>query len=370
MQIIDKSFNLPLNPISALTMWLQSEKETFCFFDIETTGLSPKISSLYLIGALWFDADDKQIHTRQWFADDYVSERDIICAFRDFIAGFSTLVHYNGSGFDIPYIEKKCRELELPSPFDTIKSLDIYQEIRHLKSLFGTSDLKLFTVEKLVGFMRRDMLSGKDCIDVYSQFMQKKYFRDSSMEMEKQKLLLHNMEDIIGTFHSAELLLYKRSMNLKSSEVTLTEQEYLAFLHATLPSAYPFPFPAKWELSPFGIQFEDKNTVLTVPFHEGVLCHFYENYKDYFYLPAEDTAIHKSVGTFVEKEFREPAKASNCYTKKEGTFIPVPPAFNRSGYPLFRADYKSKQNYILWDDSSRQDPSLFAEILNLLLAGL
>lgn len=174
MQIIDKTLHLPTESLESLALYTQQSIEHFCVFDIETTGLSPKISSLYLIGALWYDRDQKQFCIRQWFADDYISEVDILQAFGQFLEPFTLLVHYNGSGFDIPYIEKKCRELNVDIPFHKIQNLDIYREIRRLKSLFPAPDLKLPTVERLTGFMRKDVLSGRDCIDIYSQFMQKK----------------------------------------------------------------------------------------------------------------------------------------------------------------------------------------------------
>lgn len=361
MQIIDKTFSLPFHTLPVLQAFTQNPNESFCFFDIETTGLSPKVSSLYLIGALWYDAEEEKIHTRQWFADDYISEKDILLSFTDFLSGFTTLVHYNGSGFDLPYIEKKCAEFEIPSPFTPVTSLDIYREIRKQKPLFDVPNLKLFTVEKLVGFMRKDILSGKDCIQVYSQFMQKKYFRDASMENERQKLLLHNIEDIIGTYYSAQLLSYTRS----GTFVSLTESD--ESLIAAFATDGAFPFSAKSDKSPFLIEYSGNKILLHLPLTHGTLRHFFKNYKDYFYLPAEDTAIHKSVGTYVEKDFREPAKASNCYVKKEGIFFAVPAGLTEDNRTIFQTEHKSKQQYLLWEDNIKQDSSLMEEILCLLL---
>lgn len=84
MQIIDKTLLLPTEPLQSLELYTQRSMENFCVFDIETTGLSPKISSLYLIGALWYDKDQEQFCTRQWFADDYISETDILQTFGQF----------------------------------------------------------------------------------------------------------------------------------------------------------------------------------------------------------------------------------------------------------------------------------------------
>ncbi len=365
MQIIDKKITLPTDSLSALELQNQTSENRFLVFDIETTGLSPKVSSLYLIGALWFEPADKQFHIRQWFADDYISEKEILCSFHSFLQNFTTLVHYNGSGFDIPYMEKKYLEHSLPSPFETIQSLDIYREIRSLKSLFQVSDLKLFTVEKLTGFLRKDILTGKDCIETYSQFMQKKYFKDETMELEKEKLLLHNLEDLIGTYSSAQLLFYKCSHLFSPHDPVYSVLAEDGFLSVTLPTSCPFPFPAGQETDSFSICFEDREIRIKIPLIKEVLCYFFKNYKDYYYLPAEDTAIHKSVGTYVDKEFREQAKASNCYIKKEGTFLAVPSSFSHENIPLFRKEYKSKQNYILWDEKIKQDSSLLEEILLL-----
>lgn len=359
MELIKRTLDLPPAPLHTLDAFLQKTDERYCFFDIETTGLSAKVSSLYLIGALWYDSKEKQFCTCQWFANDYISEKEILCSFTEFLSGFTTLVHYNGSGFDIPYIEKKCAQLELPSPFSTINSLDIYREIRPLKSFFDSSDLKLFTVEKLVGFQRKDILTGKDCIDTYSRFMQKKYFKDSTVELEKQKLLLHNSEDIIGTYEIAQLLSYCCPPAFLSME----DDEKSLRIRYTLSS--PVPFPVMSEAFPFSTQFEEDTVILTISLFSGTLCHFFKNYKDYFYLPAEDTAIHKSVGTYVEKDFREPAKASNCYTKKEGVFLPVPQGLEPENQLLFRSDYKSRQNYLLWDEKGKHNSKVIADIFSV-----
>ena len=365
MQIIDRTLHLPPEPLQSLALYTQQSKKNFCIFDIETTGLSPKISSLYLIGALWYDGDQGQYCTRQWFADDYISEADILLAFGQFLEPFTLLLHYNGSGFDIPYIQKKCGELDVDSPFHKIQNLDIYREIRRFKSLFPAPDLKLPTVERLTGFMRKDLLSGRDCIDIYSQFMQKKYFRDEGMELEKQKLLLHNLEDLIGTLYSALLLNYKNPRKLLQSGTEIQVQEQNDHIYISIPSPCHFPFPLTWEPDPFAVHWEGQEISIRIPLYHGALCHFFKNYKDYYYLPAEDTAIHKSVGTYVEKEFRQPAKASNCYTKKVDTFLPVPAGLDpvASQPLLFRAGYREKQSYVVWDDKARQDEALLRDIL-------
>ena len=43
---------------------------------------------------------------------------------------------------------------------------------------------------------------------------------------------------------------------------------------------------------------EGTEGILKVPLYEEEMKYFYSNYKDYYYLPAEDTALHKSVSSF------------------------------------------------------------------------
>ena len=64
------------------------------------------------------------------------------------------------------------------------------------------------------------------------------------------------------------------------------------------------------------------------------------NYKDYYYLPDEDRAVHKKVGQYVDPEHRVQASASTCYTKKSSTFLPLS---HEDMFDLYKEEYSSKQ---------------------------
>ena len=49
---------------------------------------------------------------------------------------------------------------------------------------------------------------------------------------------------------------------------------------------------------------------------------FLSDYKDYYYLPFEDRAVHKSIGSCVDKDARVKATAASCYTKTTGFSCP------------------------------------------------
>ena len=92
---------------------------------------------------------------------------------------------------------------------------------------------------------------------------------------------------------------------------------------------------------------------LTVPVSSRELRFYFENYKDYYYLPGEDEAIHKSVAAYVDKAFRKKATARTCYIRRSGAFVPVfsPP----DDTPLFRESYSSKELFILPEEDFFSD---------------
>ena len=83
-----------------------------------------------------------------------------------------------------------------------------------------------------------------------------------------------------------------------------------------------------------------------IPVINGELKHFYKDYKNYYYLPAEDVAYHKSVSSFVDRSARIQATASTAYTKRTGDFVPVPKGVDINPDYLFRKSYEDKAEYI------------------------
>lgn len=85
---------------------------------------------------------------------------------------------------------------------------------------------------------------------------------------------------------------------------------------------------------------------LRIPIINEELKKYFDNYKDYYYLPLEDMCILKSVGVSVDDNYKENAKKETCYIKYRGFFIPNVIS-NESG---FKIDYKSKISYIEYSE--------------------
>ena len=82
-------------------------KENTMFFDIETTGFSPVKAIVYMIGCA------RRIKNRividQYFAESVDDEAAVIEAFAGSRSGCSTIISFNGVGFDIPFLENKYK---------------------------------------------------------------------------------------------------------------------------------------------------------------------------------------------------------------------------------------------------------------------
>lgn len=365
MIIAEKTFSPPpAYPLERL-----GSPEELLFFDIETTGFSAASSGLYLIGAAYVRGG--QWHLVQWFADRPEAEAEILTAFFSFLAPFSVLVHFNGDGFDIPYLEKRSAALGLSCPLSSMESLDIYRKIRPFRKLLGLDSLKQKAVERFLGIFREDPYSGGELIRVYGDYLLTG--EDSLFRM----LMLHNEEDLMGMPLILPILFYPDfltgsfspvSCGIRTKTDLFGQKESILDLECLGES--PLPVPVSWEhplLEAVRFQAEGEQMTVSVPLFEGELKYFYPDYRNYYYLIYEDTAVHKSVGEFVDRTARKKATASSCYTKKRGLFLPqAEPCLS----PVFRTDLRAKVTYGLLPEDPLSCPRLADYVRGLVSSGL
>ena len=128
------------------------------FFDIETTGFSGDYASVYLIGCVWHDGNTWIL--TQYFAETRDAEEEVLDAFFALLRTKRILVHFNGDGFDIPFLTKRCVFYKKDWNFEAVESFDIYKKIRPLKKLLGLENLKQKSIERFLGIAREDKYNG------------------------------------------------------------------------------------------------------------------------------------------------------------------------------------------------------------------
>ena len=368
--------------------------KTSVFFDIETTGLSWRTSHLYMIGCAYYDKTEAVSRSeqsspagsasaefaetdsqkdsgwilQQWFLEKPAEEKELLELFSAFLQehAWDTLVHYNGTTFDIPYLQNKYRFYGIDNPLSGIKtepdrkadciipdsflmSRDLYQEIRPYKRLLGTSSLKQRDLEVCFGLPRDDCFTGGELIDVYQNYLR------SGDESLLDCLWLHNYEDVQNLLPvCAGVNAYQELFGggFQITDVSLRADSAIPVsdtaggppvLTATLMLSSPLPAPFCTESEYCALRAEKSSAVLTLPVYEGELRHYFKDYKNYYYLPDEDMAIHKSVGAFVDSAHRKKATADTCYQRAAGAFLPQ---MQERFSPVFKTTRKDKISWI------------------------
>ena len=334
------------------------------FLDIETTGFTAKSSYLYLIGCAYYSAGSW--YTRQWFAEKYSEEADIIHAFFAFAKDYPVLLHYNGNNFDLPFIQQKCEQLQLDYTFDHFQGIDIYKRISPYKYILKLPNCKQKTVEEFLGIAREDVFSGGELIGIYHDYVKR------PSEFSEKSLLLHNSDDLKGMLEVLPIMAYYDLFNfeVKAKKVQANyykdisgsrRQELLMTI--TLPT--PLPKEISASVNYCYLKAVGTEGQLRVPIYEEELKYFYANYKDYYYLPTEDIALHKSVGSFVDTEHRLQATAATCYTRKRSTYLPE---WDTVIVPFFKREARGKELFFELTDELKRNRDAFTKYANHVLS--
>lgn len=355
-KIENLEINYPLEKLAPL--------EQFLFVDIETTGFTARTSYLYLIGCAYYK--EGCWHIRQWFAQNYVEEIQILTAFFEFAAPYEYLVHFNGNNFDLPFIQQKCELLQLPYNFDSFKGLDIYRRISFYKYFLKLPNCKQKTIEKFLGIVREDAFTGGELIGVYHDYVK------LPSEFAEKSLLLHNANDLQGMLSILPILSYYDLFegNVKARKVQANSYKDLTgnkrqelVMTLTLPCTLPVDISASANYCYF--KSSGSEALLKVPIYQEEMKYYYTNYMDYYYLPTEDVALHKSVASFVDHEHRLPATAASCYTRKFSCYLPQ---WDVLIEPFFKRDYKSKDLFFELTDEIKKNRTAFTIYANHILA--
>lgn len=339
--------------------------ENFCvptqtlFLDIETTGLYAKSSVLYMIGCVYLSEEDGPAHWRsiQWFSTNYDDEENVLEAFVQFAADYRFLIHFNGNSFDIPYLQNKLEHYQPEFDLNRFEGIDIYRRISPYKRFLKLPDCKQKTLEDFLHTAKRDdKYTGGELIEIYHDYVL------THNEDSERLLLLHNEEDLKGMLEIVSALAIPDLFHLPI-KVTKVQANYYRdinrkqcpeiIMNLKLPS--PLPADISYGINDCYFTGHGEDGKLRVPLYEEEMKYFYSNYKDYYYLPKEDTAIHKSVASFVDKNYREQAKAANCYTRKASSYLPQ---WDTVFTPFFKRNYDDKELFFeLTDDLKTQRES-------------
>ena len=274
------------------------------FYDIETTGLSRYAAFVYLIGAVRFEENAWYLY--QWMCEEESEEVQILQEFHEFLVDADCTIQYNGNRFDQPFLEERYRKHKMESPFENIPSIDLYQLLKPCQSLFKLTRMKQPDLEKFAGIHNRKYCDGGQCIRLYKNFVKKKDTESAEIVMG------HNEEDLIGLGTIFSLLAYKKLYDgeFHPKQCVILEQE----LKIVMELPVIVPVNVSCGNSDFYLSVAGCEARMLVHLKEGRLRQYYRNYKDYEFIPGEDTAMPKSLSRYMEKSLRVAATPQTCYT--------------------------------------------------------
>ena len=343
----NKKPNYPIENLAKL--------EEILFLDIETTGFTAQNSNLYLIGCAYYK--ENEWHTIQWLAENYDEGTVVLQAFLEFCLGYTFLIHFNGNRFDIPYLQQKCKMYDIPFMFEVYQGVDLYKRIKPYKSFLKLNDLKQKTLEQFLGIERDDKFSGGELINYYHDYV------CSHSEELMNAILLHNQEDVEGMLDLTAILAFSDLFNLPLRVMKVQANYYNDYenkkrqeLVLNLRFMTPLPVPVSYASMGCYFTGNELNGIIKVPLYEEEMKYFYSNYRDYYYLPEEDIAIHKSVASFVDKDHREQATAANCYTRKQASYLPQ---WEMLFTPFYKRGYRERDMFFELTDEFKTSRASF-----------
>lgn len=325
--------------------------------NVETTGLRPSSSFVCMISAGYCKEDILTCHT--WLARSRRDEEALIEELRKLASPFREICTYGGNAFAFRFLKDRRAIYSDSTLFENKKLTDLQKAFRPLLQILPLAHLKKEDAESFLGFDRHGVKTGKELISFYQAWE-----RDKSAA-SKDSLVLHAQEDIRFLCESYKMQAYLDFLHGKWEKVCFEETADSILFSVDLYA--PVPAKANWENEYARFMVKDRSAQVTAKLFSGRLRYFLPgSSSDYYYLPAEDTAIHRSVAQFVDHTQRKKATPETCYTNREGSFLPVPGSFPA---PLFYASYRSVPAYVQYEKEKwQQDTSLTGKYLAAILA--
>lgn len=363
-----------LEEISACS--LKNQEKDFCetqdllLLHIETTSLRPQTGKVYLIGCLYYRNDTW--NRIQWFDESGLEEAAVLSSFQIFARDFRYILTYGGNRFDVPFIKGRLEACGLPQADTPPVHIDLYPAVKPYRNAAGLTDLRLETLTRAFGNEIPPRISGRDKIRKYHQYLANPVpgFLDLLLSQNVQTLigirtvlpviLFSSLPDLKLTAERAQADDYERADGTKGQEL---------FLFVVCSPALPLSLEASFDGC--YMKLEGERGLFKIPMYDEDMKYFYASYRDYYYLPAEDMAIHKSIASYVDKNHRVPARPETCYTRKNATFLPQWDLFRT---PFFKREFDSEQLFFEFTPDCRRSRTFLsayaAYILKTILSHL
>lgn len=245
--------------------------DNISFFDIETSGFSPKNSIVTTISYSLNELDGFFI--KQIMIEDELEEILLLSNFFKDMKKIDLLISFNGQRFDIPFIVKRAEVLSLKENITSKKSLDLYKYLKKNSAYIGLKPCGQKELEKIINFQRPFEMNGKKAVEDFYQFLKTKDMAIADRLMDYNKLdvlglieiyeLYLKIEDIIGIDLALEEQIYK----LKTCDITRKND----LMHISFDCQPNLSFDLDYKKNNFHIVSKDDGILLKLELKKGLL---------------------------------------------------------------------------------------------------
>ncbi|MBO4390871.1 MAG: ribonuclease H-like domain-containing protein [Lachnospiraceae bacterium] len=329
---------------------------------IETTGLKPDNSELFMIGTLSFTVGNTKenepdevlsVKRKQWLIHALHEERTAILEFLEMLRRerYDRIITFYGSTFDLRFPVECLREFGLyreAEQLENYPNMELSKVLRPFRKALDLTDNRQQSFESIIGYRRNRQETSFQISDLYRTgrelYYVQKGIKGSFPEDVEEVIFEYNRDKLFGIFHMLPLLFYVKISEPGDNAPVLTHEisEYQGFLEIRGESLYPVLLPLTYQEGSLRVDWNERQFVIRLSIYRGELKLFFRDYKNYYYLPLEDTAIHKKLGSLVDSAHRKPATKETCYQKKSGIFLPENPSYHTDGdLPQYGPDHIS-----------------------------
>ncbi|SHI96617.1 hypothetical protein SAMN02745163_01127 [Clostridium cavendishii DSM 21758] len=182
------------------------------FFDIETTGFNKDVDKIFSISIGRFKGDFYKATVL--FGLD---EEELLKEFIRLSKSKDYWCSFNGLAFDEPFILRRLEILNLSSILIN-EHKDFYRLIAPYEKGLNLKGMSLKEIESHVGIYREDLLTGQECKEAFFEYL------ETNAQELKNKIMLHNIEDVLYLPLLFKLLEEIKSRKLKKESLALPTQ--------------------------------------------------------------------------------------------------------------------------------------------------
>ena len=357
-------------------------------FDIDTTSFEAANGCVFLIGTLTYE--DNTLISRHYFSESISEETEIIEKFLDIAGDYNVLLSFKGESFDIAFIGKRIYELKKQNSQDRdlcdklsflynklqnirSRSYDVFNEIHAIKPYMDFTSTKLDALRAKFGQKITERVSGENISKFYVEHIAANKLK-SLLEITGKPENVGFIPDYDPKPIKDELAHIDPDAGDRFLENILARnRENMEAVLYIMRLSHLFVmrqghFNIYLETDPISLHIQECDFSIDIPLEicELDLKIFYANFKDYYYFPAEDMAVHKSVAEFADAGSKKKATSKTAYRKVSGSFVRIPNAYaksdNNKASNRYKTDYEAEEYYLPLDEIKRLDTEKLKEL--------